>query len=73
MASWDFNRRYPAPGFRNHASGVPGGVGDEGSVWSASVPDGSMYAWRLLFHATNMSPSNASYRGYGFLLRCLSE
>ncbi|WP_297829679.1 hypothetical protein [uncultured Rikenella sp.] len=47
-------------------------VGNEGTVWSASVPDGSTNAWRLLFNATNMNPSNANNRGNGFLLRCLS-
>ncbi|WP_294600439.1 hypothetical protein [uncultured Rikenella sp.] len=47
-------------------------VGNEGTVWSASVPDGSTNAWRLVFNATNMNPSNANNRGNGFLLRCLS-
>ncbi|WP_300829498.1 hypothetical protein [uncultured Rikenella sp.] len=49
------------------------GVGNEGTVWSASVPDGSTHAWRLLFNAAGMHPSNAYDRGTGFQLRCLSE
>ncbi|WP_294592897.1 hypothetical protein [uncultured Rikenella sp.] len=49
------------------------GVGNEGTVWSASVPDGSTNAWRLLFSATAMNPSTASNRGSGYQLRCLSE
>ncbi|WP_304708766.1 hypothetical protein [uncultured Rikenella sp.] len=63
----------PAPGFRHHASGALDGFGNEGTVWSASVPDGSTGAWRLLFYATGMYPSTANDRGYGFQLRCLSE
>ncbi|WP_300400620.1 hypothetical protein [uncultured Rikenella sp.] len=62
-----------APGYRNRADGVQRGVGNEGTVWSASVPDGSTNAWRLLFNATGMYPSYASGRGGGFQLRCLSE
>ncbi|WP_297627156.1 hypothetical protein [uncultured Rikenella sp.] len=64
---------YPAPGFRNYSTGALGAIGSEGTVWSASVPDDSTNAWRLLFHATNMDPSHAYNRGYGFQLRCLSE
>ena len=64
---------YPAPGYRGHADGVQRNVGYEGAVWSASVPDGSTNAWRLLFNAAYMHPSTANYRGAGFLLRCLSE
>ena len=63
---------FAAPGYRSYASGALSGVGGEGTVWSASVPDGSTGAWRLLFSATNMNPSNANNRGNGFLLRCLS-
>ena len=64
---------YPAPGYRFRYTGKTGCVGDEGSVWSASAADGSTGAWRLLFNMTSMDPSGASYRAYGFLLRCLSE
>ena len=64
---------YPAPGYRGRADGVQRGVGNEGTVWSASVHDGSTDAWRLLFSAVNMNPSDATYRGHGFQLRCLSE
>ncbi|WP_294591669.1 hypothetical protein [uncultured Rikenella sp.] len=64
---------YPAPGYRGHADGVQRNVGSEGTVWSASVPDGSTGAWRLLFGTPGMLPSYATYRGNGFLLRCLSE
>ncbi|WP_304708612.1 hypothetical protein [uncultured Rikenella sp.] len=64
---------FAAPGFRSYASGALSGVGGEGTVWSASVPDGSTGAWRLLFSATIMDPSSAYTRGNGFLLRCLSE
>ncbi|WP_304708475.1 hypothetical protein [uncultured Rikenella sp.] len=49
------------------------GVGNEGTVWSASVPDGSTGAWRLLFDATRMNPSHADNRGLGFQLRCLLQ
>ncbi|WP_297628626.1 hypothetical protein [uncultured Rikenella sp.] len=66
-------RPLPAPGYRNHTDGALLGVGNEGTVWSAWVPGGSTNACRLLFHATDMLPSHASYRGFGFLLRCLSE
>ncbi len=62
-----------APGYRSYASGALSGVGGEGTVWSASVPDGSTGAWRLLFSATIMNPSSAYTRGNGFQLRCLSE
>ncbi|WP_300829470.1 hypothetical protein [uncultured Rikenella sp.] len=62
-----------APGYRSYASGALSGVGGEGTVWSASVPDGSTGAWRLLFSATIMDPSSAYTRGNGFQLRCLSE
>ena len=62
-----------APGYRSRADGVQRGIGSEGTVWSASVHDGSTDAWRLLFSAVNMNPSDATYRGHGFQLRCLSE
>ncbi|WP_297830788.1 hypothetical protein [uncultured Rikenella sp.] len=65
-------RETPAPGFRSHADGGQRNVGNEGTVWSAT-PNGSMHAWRLLFHTTGMDPANSHTRGYGFQLRCLSE
>ncbi len=66
-------RPLPAPGYRYPADGALLGVGNEGTVWSASVPDGSTRAWRLLFGAAGMDPSYAYHRGTGFLLRCLSH
>ena len=65
-----------APGYRDYGrtvyEGVAGNVGGEGTVWSASVPSGTQ-GMNLNFHVSCLYPSNANYRGYGFLLRCLSE
>ncbi|WP_300730560.1 hypothetical protein [uncultured Rikenella sp.] len=60
-----------APGFRNHASGAPGGVGNEGSVWSASTS--GIGGLDLYFHITGLYLNSSNGRGYGFQLRCLSE
>ncbi|WP_304708629.1 hypothetical protein [uncultured Rikenella sp.] len=69
-------RETPAPGYRDYGrtgyEGVAGNVGGEGTVWSASVPSGTQ-GMNSNFHVSWLYPSNANYRGYGFLLRCLSE
>ncbi len=66
---------YPAPGFRdvgtNGRLGDLVGVGNNGFSYSSSV-SGS-YGVYLGFRVTNLYPSLASSRGYGFQLRCLSE
>ncbi|WP_304708650.1 hypothetical protein [uncultured Rikenella sp.] len=66
---------YPAPGFRNGASGALWRVGSNGYSWSStSVDSGDHYRGVYLnFHVTWLHPSSASSRAYGYLLRCLSE
>ncbi|WP_294593563.1 hypothetical protein [uncultured Rikenella sp.] len=61
----------PAPGYRNYASGEPGGVGNNGNSWSSAVSgiDGRF----LWFNSQDLSPSRAHNRGHGLQLRCLSE
>ncbi|WP_294598369.1 hypothetical protein [uncultured Rikenella sp.] len=48
-----------------------GGVGFGGSSWSSALNDTS--GVNLDFNSQALNPSNASYRGYSFQLRCLSE
>ncbi|WP_304736230.1 hypothetical protein [uncultured Rikenella sp.] len=67
---------HPAPGYRD--AGIDGrlgelmGVGSLGYSWSSTI-DGSLGSLNLNFHVTWLSSNHASYRGYGFQLRCLSE
>ncbi len=63
--------RYPAPGCRSRTVGALFLVGSEGSVWSSSVSD--THSMDLNFIMTWFSSSYASYRDYGFQVRCLSE
>ncbi|WP_294598419.1 hypothetical protein [uncultured Rikenella sp.] len=60
-----------APGFRHSTSGALYYIGNEGSVWSASVNGmGSVF---LRFVMDAAQPSYSSNRGHGYQLRCLSE
>ena len=65
----------PAPGIRDcgyyRQLGALGGVGFGGSSWSSALNDTS--GVNLDFNSQALNPSNASYRGYSFQLRCLSE
>ncbi|WP_294592787.1 hypothetical protein [uncultured Rikenella sp.] len=61
----------PAPGYRNYTLGALSGVGNEGSVWSASAS--GIGGLDLYFHITGLYLNSSNGRGYGFQLRCLSE
>ncbi|WP_300728177.1 hypothetical protein [uncultured Rikenella sp.] len=75
MASWDFNRRYPAPGFRDagyyKGFGAFCGVGNNGFNWSSSTS--GIYSPGLNFYMIYLTPGSALHRAHGFQLRCLSE
>ena len=66
---------YPAPGFRNNASGALYYVGHSGYSWSSTSYDSDDHypGMYLNFSVTYLNPSHASNRAYGFQLRCLSE
>ena len=61
----------PAGGYKEDNQGEAQSVGNEGSLWSASVT--GTIGVNLNFHYAGLSPSNANYRAYGFQVRCLQE
>ncbi|WP_300400998.1 hypothetical protein [uncultured Rikenella sp.] len=61
----------PAPGYRSSGSGVLGGNGLEGSLWSISASGANGIF--LAFYTQSLYPSGTYYRGHGLQLRCLSE
>ncbi len=67
------NKRGPsstAPGYRNYASGEPGGVGNNGYSWSSAVSGiNGRFLW---FSSRDLDPSHSDGRARGFQLRCLS-
>ncbi|WP_300856967.1 hypothetical protein [uncultured Rikenella sp.] len=75
VASRNKRKTHPAPGFRYYTSGEPGGVGTYGYSWSSSSDNsGDHYrGMYLIFSVATLNPSNASFRGHGLQLRCLSE
>lgn len=56
-------------GTRTGGEGALWSVGGQGFSWSSSVSD--INGVDLNFHATNLNPSNADRRAYGFQVRCL--
>ncbi|WP_294594207.1 hypothetical protein [uncultured Rikenella sp.] len=60
-----------APGYRSSGSGVLGGNGLEGSLWSISASGANSIF--LAFYTQSLYPSGTYYRGHGLQLRCLSE
>ncbi|WP_294593884.1 hypothetical protein [uncultured Rikenella sp.] len=48
-----------------------GGIGGEGTTWSAST--NSSNGVRLYFDVMILNSNTSHHRSYGFLLRCLSE
>ncbi|WP_298080725.1 hypothetical protein [uncultured Rikenella sp.] len=62
---------YPVPGSRGCGEGAFWNVGRNGYIW-ASTFDGTN-GMHLHFHVTWLGPGNASYRAYGFPLRCLAQ
>ncbi|WP_298081285.1 hypothetical protein [uncultured Rikenella sp.] len=64
-------RGSPAPGFRYHRSGLPGGVGDGGYSWSRTPMAGD--GMGLDLGTQHLNTNHLCHRVYGRLLRCLSE
>ena len=62
---------YPAPGYHDGGGGALYYVGNHGFSWSSRVS--GTYGMHLVFNVTELYPSSAGYRAYGFQLRCLSE
>ena len=60
-----------APGYRYRDTGALGSVGSSGCNWASTVS--SIHGMYLGFDVTNLGPSSAYSRSYGFQLRCLSE
>ena len=59
------------PGYRNTAGGALTGVGNYGSVWSASVAGAN--GLELMFLAADLSPGHGTYRGHALQVRCLQH
>ncbi|WP_297627756.1 hypothetical protein [uncultured Rikenella sp.] len=66
---------YPAPGHRGYGEGALWGVGLNGFSWSSTSYDSDDHyrGMYLGFSVTNLYPSSAYSRAYGFQLRCLAE
>ena len=60
---------FPAAGFRSNTDGSLGGAGNYGFYWSSSSFSAGN-SWRLYVYSTNVSPY-ATYRTYGFSVRCV--
>ena len=60
-----------APGYRSSGSGVLGGNGLEGSLWSISARGANGIF--LAFYMQNLNSKGTYYRAHGLQLRCLSE
>ncbi|WP_294600278.1 hypothetical protein, partial [uncultured Rikenella sp.] len=70
-----FTVRRTAPGYRHHAGGWFGGVGDYGYSWASAARNMESYSHGLYLHFTSniLVPDNLSACAHGRQLRCLSE
>ncbi|MDE6500006.1 MAG: hypothetical protein K2K83_04800 [Rikenella sp.] len=66
-------RFYPAPGWRNFASGALLNVGSHGRIWSASIHSGDGDGYHLFFGYDLIGPDHHYRHAYGLQLRCLQE
>ena len=64
---------YPAPGYRNFASGALLGVGIYGYSWSSTVAASGYNAHYLYFYTQGLNPTYTNSRAYGLQVRCLQE
>ena len=59
-------------GYYNYSSGSLSNTTSDGYYWSRTVVS-SESAYLLYFVSSNVNPSVANYRGYGYSLRCVAR